>query len=75
MATALGTRWDSSKDTLKVKEVVTSQDVIFTKRNLLARTVSYYDVFGMLCGILVRPKILLQKLSQLDVDWDTLLDV
>ncbi|KAJ8032361.1 hypothetical protein HOLleu_25872 [Holothuria leucospilota] len=74
MATALGTKWDLSKDTLKVKEVVTSQEVIPTKRNLLARTASYYDVFGMLSGILVRPKILLQKLWQLDVDWDTPLD-
>ena len=42
-----------------------------TKRNILAQTASYYDVFGILSGLLVRPKILLQKLLQLNMDWDT----
>ena len=71
VATALGTRWNLSTDTLSVKEVKTSDNAIPTKRKILAHTASYYDVFGMLSGLLVRPKILLQKLWQLGVDWDT----
>ncbi|XP_033101566.1 uncharacterized protein LOC117104838, partial [Anneissia japonica] len=70
-ATALGTRWDLVNDTLKVKEVKPMHGLVPTKRNILKQTASYYDVFGMLSGILVRPKILLQKLWQLNLDWDT----
>nr|XP_054757984.1 uncharacterized protein LOC129264150 [Lytechinus pictus] len=69
-ATALGTKWNLSKDTLMVKEVKSTL-LVPTKRNILAQTASYYDVFGMLSGLLVRPKILLQKLWQLNLDWDT----
>ncbi|XP_063962448.1 uncharacterized protein LOC135155912 [Lytechinus pictus] len=69
-ATALGTKWNLSKDTLRVKEVKSTL-LVPTKRNILAQTASYYDVFGMLSGLLVRPKILLQKLWQLNLDWDT----
>ena len=68
-ATVLGTKWDLSKDTLKVKDVKPVYDVP-TKRAILSQTASYYDVFGVLSGVLVRPKILLQKLWQLDVGWD-----
>ncbi|XP_022111565.1 uncharacterized protein LOC110990769 [Acanthaster planci] len=70
VATALGTKWNLVKDTLKVKEVKPAEDVP-TKRNILRHTASYYDVFGMLSGLHVRPKILLQKLWQLELDWDT----
>ncbi|XP_071959918.1 uncharacterized protein [Antedon mediterranea] len=70
-ATALGTKWDLVNDTLKVKEVKLIQGLIPTKRSILKQTASYYDVFGMLSGILVRPKTLLQKLWQLNIDWDT----
>ena len=72
-ATVLGTKWDLSEDTLKVKEVKPCEDVP-TKRNILGQLASYYDVFGILSGILVRPKILLQKLWQLNFDWDTPLE-
>ena len=67
LAVALGTKWDLKKDTLRVKEVKPLQNTP-TKRNILGQTASYYDVFGMLSGILVRPKILLQKLWQLNLD-------
>ena len=70
LAVALGTKWDLKKDTLRVKEVKPLQNTP-TKRNILGQTASYYDIFGMLSGILVRPKILLQKLWQLNLDWDT----
>ena len=69
-ATVLGTKWDLQKDTLKIKEVEPNNDAP-TKRSILSQTASYYDVFGMLSGVLVRPKILLQKLWQLEMDWDT----
>ena len=42
-----------------------------TKRNILKKTASYYDVFGMLSEILVKPKTLLQRLWTFDIDWDT----
>ena len=69
-ATVLGTRWNLKKDTLSVKPVQ-FQDYMPTKRNILKKTASYYDVFGILSGIIVRPKMLLQKLWQFDLDWDT----
>ncbi|XP_071509981.1 uncharacterized protein [Diadema antillarum] len=70
-ASVLGTKWNLSTDTLIVKEVKPMEDALLTKRKLLAHTASYYDVFGMLSGLLIRPKILLQQLWQLNVDWDT----
>ncbi|XP_063971215.1 uncharacterized protein LOC135157940 [Lytechinus pictus] len=73
-ATVLGTSWDLSKDTLSVKKVKPSDDTTLTKRKILAQTASYYDVFGMLSGLLVRPKILLQMLWQIDLDWDSPID-
>ncbi|XP_064647447.1 uncharacterized protein LOC135500130 [Lineus longissimus] len=68
--TVLGTKWNLSEDTLQVKKV-NDADTIATKRNLLKKTASYYDVFGILSGVLVRPKIILQKLWTFDVGWDT----
>ncbi|XP_014675991.1 PREDICTED: uncharacterized protein LOC106815968 [Priapulus caudatus] len=69
--TVLGTKWNLTDDTLQAKEV-TFDDFMPTKRNILKKTASYYDIFGMLSGILVRPKILLQKLWTFDnIDWDT----
>ena len=70
-ATVLGTKWNLSTDMLTVKAVKPLEDDVLTKRKILAHTASYYDVFGMLSGLLIRPKILLQKLWQLNVDWDT----
>jgi hypothetical protein len=69
-ATVLGTKWDLQKDTFKVKEVEPN-NCVPTKRSILSQTASYYDVFGILSGVLIRPKILLQKLWQLNMDWDT----
>ena len=66
----LGTQWNVASDTLSVKAVKTKVSRV-TKRNILKKTASYYDIFGMLSGVLVRPKILLQKLWQFDMDWDT----
>ncbi|XP_064629280.1 uncharacterized protein LOC135488570 [Lineus longissimus] len=68
--TVLGTKWNLSEDTLQVKKV-NDADTIATKRNLLKKTASYYDVFGILSGVLVRPKIILQKLWKFDIGWDT----
>ena len=66
----LGTKWDLLEDTLSVKDVNVAK-LPPTKRNILRQTASYYDVFGLLSGLLVRPKILLQKMWQFDIDWDT----
>ncbi len=70
---ALGTEWNLEKDTLRVKDV-NLEDCIPTKRNILKMTATYYDIFGMLSGLLVRPKILLQKLWMHGYDWDTPID-
>ena len=70
-ATVLGTKWNLDTDTLSVKVVKPLDGDVLTKRKILANVASYYDVFGMLSGLLIRPKILLQKLWQLNVDWDT----
>ncbi|XP_064646219.1 uncharacterized protein LOC135499405 [Lineus longissimus] len=68
--TVLGTTWNIEKDTLSVKKVE-SKDIFPTKRKILSKTASYYDVFGMLSGIIVRPKMLLQKMWRFDLGWDT----
>lgn len=68
--TVLGTNWDLTEDTLNVKEVQ-ADNYVPTKRNILKKAASYYDVFGMLSGLTVKPRILLQKLWQFDLDWDT----
>ncbi|XP_014674684.1 PREDICTED: uncharacterized protein LOC106814838 [Priapulus caudatus] len=69
-ASVLGTQRDLHSDTLSVRDVKLGNFTL-TKRNILKRTDSYYNIFGMLSGVLVRPKILLQKLWQFDIDWDT----
>ena len=67
---ALGTIWNLDKDTLRVK-IPENQEIHATKRSILAQTASYYDVYGILSGIIVRPRILLQKLWRFELDWDT----
>ncbi|XP_064648748.1 uncharacterized protein LOC135500961 [Lineus longissimus] len=69
-ATVVGTRWNLAKDTLSVKEVA-SEDYAPTKRNILKKVASYYDVFGVLAAVTIRPRMLLQKLWQFDLGWDT----
>ena len=66
IAMALGTRWNLAEDTLSIKEV-TLNECIPTKRNILKTTASYYDVFGMVSGILVRPNTLLPELYTFDI--------
>ncbi|XP_072178154.1 uncharacterized protein [Diadema setosum] len=69
----LGTRWNLSADALSVKPVTPLTEPVPTKRKILAYTASFYDVFGLFAGVLVRPRIMLQKLWQMNIDWDTAL--
>ena len=37
----------------------------------LSNTASFYYVFGMLAGVVIHPRIMLQKRWQMNIDWDT----
>lgn len=66
----LGVVWNSKSDTLQynVKDVLKPGKV--TKRSMLSVISQIYDPFGLLGPTIVKAKIILQKLWQINADWD-----
>lgn len=66
----LGLVWNPSKDELQFNIDDTSSSNIVTKRSILSATFKIFDPLGLLTLCTVKPKILLQKLWALKIDWD-----
>lgn len=70
---ALGIRWYPSADNLGYKVTLPEQHGKPTKRQVLADTARLFDPLGLLSPIIIKAKILLQKLWVLGIEWDEIL--
>ena len=65
---ALGILWKTTSDDLAFQMKPPSETP--TKRTVLSQAMTVFDPIGFLCGWLLRPKILMQRLWQRGLDWD-----
>lgn len=71
LTSALGITWDSLKDNLKFSYKPSKPYTKFTKRTILSLASSLFDPIGLLSPIIIKAKIILQKLWIERVDWDS----
>ncbi|XP_070569252.1 uncharacterized protein [Ptychodera flava] len=65
-------KWDANRDSLHFKQLDSPQiGSLTTKRNVVSYSASLYDPLGLLSPVHIRAKLLIQKLWQLDHQWDT----
>ena len=65
----LGTIWNKKDDILSIKVKVKVVGDI-TKRTCLSQQNSIFDTYGMVSSVTLIPKILIQKMHQLNIWWD-----
>ena len=66
----LGLTWDTSNDTLSLKEVSLSKPNWITKRTCLSTVSSLYDPIGLLAPITIVGKLLMRDIWMEKVGWD-----
>lgn len=70
--TVLGLRWRAKEDELmfkfRPKEI---RDQRFTKRDILAQTAEVFDPCGFVAPVIITAKIILRKLHQQKINWDS----
>ena len=69
---ALGLRWDINRDAITFSSALKEGSP--NKRGILGTSTSLFDPAGFLAPFLLKPKLLLQVLWMLGVDWDQTLD-
>ena len=69
LATTLGLRWDTNTDMFmcKMTDKISRKINVVTKREILSKVHSIYDVFGFFAAFTIRAKILVQELWKLQV--------
>ncbi|XP_037028702.1 uncharacterized protein LOC119068942 [Bradysia coprophila] len=67
---ALGLRWHPGADKFGYKVNFDSKNVPVTKRSILSVIASLYDPLGLLAPVVVKAKIIMQKIWRMGVDWD-----
>ena len=70
VSTVLGHIWNLESDTLFVKEPKIESSEMLTKRRALQAIASVFDPLGLVNPVLLRGKLLLQKLWIRKFDWD-----
>ena len=65
---ALGITRNLHKDMLCIKNV--TKNVALTKRRLLSFTSSVYDSVGLIAPVTLEPKLVIQDLWRMQMDWD-----
>ena len=65
---ALGLLWDPQKDVLQIKAV--DKNLTISKRGILSFLSSTFDPLGMIAPAILEPKLIIQELWKLNVDWD-----
>ncbi|XP_015118392.1 uncharacterized protein LOC107042036 [Diachasma alloeum] len=75
-SSVLGLTWNRHEDTLALAKPVdqVKKPAAVTKREILSATQSLFDPLGMVCPVLICPKVLIQKLWSKDLDWDSSVD-
>ncbi|XP_050599186.1 uncharacterized protein LOC126926913 [Bombus affinis] len=66
----LGIYWDSQDDTILYSVEPTATITRVTKRSMSSVIARIYDPLGLLAPVIVRAKILLQRVWALKLDWD-----
>ena len=67
---ALGVHWHTVEDTLHVAMPSLQPDDLPTKRQVASDVARTFDILGLFASPIVIIKLLLQKLWQLQLDWD-----
>ncbi|XP_015120370.1 uncharacterized protein LOC107043389 [Diachasma alloeum] len=73
----LGLKWNRVNDTLSLVYTVLQEQPpeLITKRIILSIAQKLFDPLGMICSVLIYPKLLLQKLWDEQLGWDTEMDI
>ena len=48
--------------------------LVYTKQNIIKLDASFFDPLGLVCPVVLQPKLLFQELRELKVDWDEVFD-
>lgn len=67
---SLGIHWSPSSDTFTFQSTLDQISAPITKRVVLSDTSKLFDPQGWLCPIIIRAKILIQRLWLIDLEWD-----
>jgi len=71
----LGLYWNKEIDAYKYNVVMYNKSTRPTKRVILSEIASIFDPLGLISPVIIRFKILMQKLWQVRLDWDATLPV
>nr|XP_022914664.1 uncharacterized protein LOC111425114 [Onthophagus taurus] len=69
-AKILGIAWDSVKDEFRISVNISTENRRFTKRFMLSTISQIFDPLGLVGPVILRGKILLQKMWLQKIDWD-----
>ena len=73
----LGLNWNIDKDifVFEFSDIAESGlGLVYTKRNILKISASFFDPLGLVCPAVLQAKLLFQELCELKVDWDEVVD-
>jgi len=71
----LGLTWDKREDVLMLSRIASwKTPEIVTQREILSFAQKIYDPLGFVCPVTLHPKLLLRKLQEENLGWDTEVD-
>lgn len=75
-SSVLGLQWNKVEDTLSLVHTLLQEETpeVITKRTILSTAQKLFDPLDIVCPVLICPKLLLQKLWDAKLDWDTEVD-
>lgn len=66
----LGIQWNSREDAFQYSIPIAPKSSTVTKRTMLSSIAQIFDPLGLLGPVIISAKILMQRLWQLQIDWD-----
>jgi hypothetical protein len=70
MSKTLGLNWDCNRDLLSYKIKINQRTERISKRTVLSVIAQLFDPLGFFSPIIVKAKIILQKIWSQNLDWD-----